>query len=1320
MKLVAIYNRQPTIRSSALLRSAPPVTAQQSGDGSRTLFIGCGFAALGNLRNPPSELDVNTESRRVVVGIETLPVKRGSKAIEMWPRSEYGTASDRESGTTARARRMLLVCIVTLRLLSVDLAARSGSVDSKPLSQPADTSDGPMFEDLSASRTGIDFNFYWNPPKRYRWHFDNTVGGGVAIGDYDADGLPDVYLTRAFGGGRLYRNLGDFRFEDATDGAGLYGDGSWEMGATFVDIDNDGDLDLFVCGYDSPNRLFFNRGDGTFDEHAERSGLDFSGSSIMMAFADYDRDGDLDGYLLTNRYIPAKEEILEARLIKKDGHLVIPDEVSDLVDIMVKPDGREKVIKIGQEDLLYRNHGDGSFSEVTDEAGITGRDMGLGVVWWDYDHDGWPDLYVSNDFYGPDKLYRNNGDGSFTNVIERTVPHTPWFSMGTDVADINNDGLLDLFASDMAATTHYKAKTNMGEMEEQSWFLTSARPPQYMANSVYLNSGTDRFFEVSRLLGLGSTDWTWSVKFADFDNDGWVDLFVTNGMTRNWFNSDMRAKLYLLGGLKTEKGGRLFLDAPPLAEANLVFRNLGGLRFKKPDDSWGLGHIGVSFGAAKADLDGDGDLDLVVNNFDAPASIYRNRSHGSNRIKIRLIGTASNRYGVGALVRLKTRSGTQVRYQTLARGFASSDDPIIHFGLGVEETIDEITVDWPSGRSQTLQELAANRFYSITEPEDPTADLRPPKERRPMFARMENFTEVVHRENPYDDFVDQPLLPNRMSQLGPGLAWGDFNGDGKEGFFVGGGSGQPGRIYQVYLADGEIRMESHSDFESDALSEDMGALSFDADSDGDLDLYVVSGGVGRWAFDKALGDRLYLNNGHGNFVEAPKEALPKNSDSGSCVTAGDFDRDGDLDLFIGGRYIPRNYPITPVSRLLRNDMGRFKDVTEELAPGLRKVGLVTSALWSDANDDGWPDLFVTREWGPVTLYLNQEGSFRNVTAGAGLSERSGWWNSIAGRDLDNDGDIDYVVTNLGLNTKYHASKQKPTLLYCGDLGPSDRMRLIEADYEGDRLYPIRGKSCSTDAMPHLALNFESFHAFAAATLPELYSERRLAQAERYEIDTLESGVLINDGKAEFTFRPLPHLAQAAPGFGIVLTEINGDGITDLYMVQNFFGPQPETGRMDGGVSLLLQGNGDSTFKPVWPNRSGLVVSGDAKGLTATDLDSDGWVDFAVTVNDGPMIAFRNRGSDINRPLTVKLQGGPGNPNAVGARVTLLLDNGLQQTAEVHAGSGYLSQSTPTLFFGLGESGHATRFEIRWPDGSTTTHNTAADKTHHLISQPAAD
>jgi hypothetical protein len=1249
--------------------------------------------------------------------MQNFPEVYGSGNVPIYQPFEYLTSWADQVEKTFFAAISLVIGIAALEPLRAESPARPAAIASRPLAERADDLGSTLFETLPAHRTRIDFTFVWDPPERYKWFFDNTVGGGVAIGDYDNDGLPDIFLTRGFGGSRLYRNNGDFVFDDATVRAGLDDKGTWAMSSSFADVDNDGDLDLFVCDYDSSNRLYQNLGDGTMIERASEAGLDFTGASIMMAFADYDRDGDLDGYLLTNRYLPATGRINEVEIIKKNGRRIIPDELSELVDIIIKPDGREKIIKIGQEDKLYRNNGDGTFSDVTASAGISGRDMGLGIIWWDFNGDGWPDIYVSNDFYGSDKLYRNNRNGTFSDVIEDTVPHTPWFSMGVDAADINNDGLMDLMASDMAATTHYKAKVNMGEMEEQGWFLESAEPRQYMRNAVYLNSGAGRFMEIASLLGLANTDWTWSVKFADFDNDGWIDLFVSNGMTRNWFNSDLRRRARRLGGLNTEEGGNVFLESSPLQETNLAYRNTRGLRFDDVSQDWGLADLGVSFGAATGDIDGDGDLDLVVNNFEAPVSIYRNRSIKGNRVTIRLIGRTSNRYGVGATVRVKSGNQAQMRTLTQASGFASANEPIIHFGFGENETIDVLSVTWPMGQVQRFNRLPTGRAYTISEPSNPGSVSIPDVEPIPMFKGLLLDESFRHEEDDYDDFADQPLLPNRLSRLGPGIALRDVNGDGIEEIYIGGAAGQPGRLLTADSSRPSWSEIPAAIFDAHRSREDMGALFFDSDSDGDADLFVVSGGPGRYPFDARLRDRLYLNDGSGNFEEARAGTLPDIRDSGGTVAAADFDRDGDLDLFVGGRYVPRKYPTTPSSRLLLNESGRFLDATPELAPDLTVTGLVTSALWSDADQDGWLDLLITNEWGSVRLYHNREGHLVDATEEVGFAQYLGWWNSITGRDIDNDGDIDYAVANVGLNTKYHADPNNPVLLYYGNFGLKGKMRLVEASYEGEEIYPIRGRSCSTIAIPHLGLEFESFHEFANASLDEIYTSDRLERAERLAVNTLESGLFLNDGNGRFHFRPLPRLAQAAPGFGLVLTEVDGDGHADLFMVQNFFGPQPETGQMDGGVSILLLGNGDGAFSPVWPNRSGLFAYGDANALSSVDLNDDDWVDFAITQNDGPLIAFENRGSQKHKPFTVRLKGEPGNLAAIGSHVTVILDNGSRQTAEIYAGSGYLSQSTNTLFFGLGESGSAVQVEVRWPDGSESTHTLPSGARRAKIKHP---
>jgi hypothetical protein len=1194
-------------------------------------------------------------------------------------------------------------------LLSLVLSLSSPGLDSRNLELPKPSKGDSLFDKLDAQQTGLDFVREWQPPAKWAAEISGSfTGGGVSLGDFDNDGDADVFLSRMTDGGRLYRNLGDFKFEDVTAELGMDSPGLWGAGCTWVDVDGDGWLDLYLCAFDGPNRLFMNQGGKGFIDKAAEMGLDFKGASLMMAFSDYDLDGDLDGYLLTNR-IPPGQELHDVKfgLVRgPDGEPVIkPEMMQEYAGIIKTPKGY-KQISSGQFDRLYRNDG-GTFTEVGKESGVRESEYGLSATWWDYNADGFPDLYVANDFYGADHLYQNQGDGTFKDVAPTALPHTPWFSMGSDVSDINNDGLFDYMASDMAGSDHYKEKMSMGNMtgkDSDSWFLNWPTPAQYMRNAVYLNTGTGRFNEIAFLTGMAATDWTWSIKFGDLDCDGREDVFITTGMSRDWFNSDLRNQEEALILSKGRAAGQAFWnDKEPLALKNWAFRNEGDLKFDNVGTKWGLDENTVSYGAALGDLDGDGDLDLIVNNFGGAPGVYRNGQMEGGRLTLQLRGIGKNPRALGATVRVETTGEPKIQMRTVtaSRGFMSSNDSLLHFGLGKAKKIERLLIDWPGAGRQILTDLEAGKRYLIQQPET-TSSLEKGAQAKPMFVPSKRLPGVVPKEREYDDFIRQPLLPGKHSQMGPGIAIGDVDGDGKEDVYLSFPSGSSGRLYQQKAgrkeSESSFALNDLKPFEVDSKSEDMAPLFFDADNDGDLDLYVVSGGVEGEPGDGVFRDRLYLNAGDGRFTKAPAGMLPGATGSGSVVCACDYDRDGDLDLFVGGRITPGSYPESPASQLLRNEDGKkFVDIAGNLFKGL-----VTSALWTDADGDGWIDLLMAHEWGPVRYYQNQKGQLVEQTKEAGLAERTGWWNSLAGGDLDGDGDLDYVVGNTGLNTKYEA----PALLFYGDVDGSGKKRILEAEFEDGKCFPIRGLSCSSNAMPFLKSKTPKFHDFASATLGGLYAGG-LEKAQRFEANTLESGVLINDGKGKFEFRALPAMAQIAPVFGIAICDFDADGNQDLFLAQNSFSPQVETGRMDGGTGILLQGHGDGNFSPIRADRSGLVIPGDAKGVTLVDLNGDAWQDLLVTVNNGEMKVFESVPPSGSKIVTVDLDAA--DALKIGSLLKAKLSNGRELTCEVSAGGSYLSQSSRRIRFVIPENDTLTEITVRWSDGDTkTTRVKAAD------------
>ncbi len=1132
-------------------------------------------------------------------------------------------------------------CIRTLVALCLLLAAQIASPQSTPLRAPSPPADSiaslPRFTRLAPEQTGIHFKNAYDDPemwgRRYREFTLGTVGAGVATGDFDHDGRPDIYAVSKTGPNRLYRQTGDLTFEDVTERAGVAGlPDSWATGATFVDINNDGWLDLYLCQFAAPNQLYINQRDGTFSEQASAYGLDIQDASVMAAFSDADRDGDLDMYLVTN-----------------------------ILDY-----GQNY---LGRPDYYFVND-EGTFRDATEQSGIKGVSQGHSATWWDYDQDGWPDIYVANDFEKPDCLYRNNGDGTFTDVLRQTFPHTPYFSMGSDLGDVNNDGLMDFFVSDMAATTHQKSMAGIAELGRGTWEneQINSRFPSYMRNAFYLNNGTTRFNEIANLTHLDASNWTWAVKFADLDNDGRTDLFITNGNIRNFMDADLLEKQKVASSLAARI--RVYRNAPKLEERNLAFRNEGDLNFTDVSKTWGLDHLGVSFGASYCDLDRDGDLDIVVNNLEDNLHVYRNNSSNAGFL-VRLQGVSSNSYGIGSAAIYTSPAGTQSRLLTLARGVLSNDEPLLHFAPGSGQISNsELSIHWPSGQISVLQAPQAGQFYTITEP---NATAIPPSPRNPAAPAKTQFEEAsaalgltyTHQEDRYNDFAKQALLPRRLSKQGPAIAY-DSQSD-------------------TLTISGSAKQAT----ESFSLS---GASAFKRSQTNETHVGT---------------DLLGLLSLNGSLVTAPSllpNRLPDSPiPSTSVITAVDFDSDGDLDLFLGGRHQPGSYPETPNSYLFENREGFYIDVTEERAPGLSTVGMVTSAIWSDATGDDAPDLLITLDWGAVTLFENRNGNLVNTTAASGLAPYRGWWNSIAAADFNGDGLMDYVVGNVGLNTKYHATPEHPTQLYYGNFDDSGNKQIIEAQYENDNLYPLRPYSKLRFAIPSIANRFNSYAAFAQATLPEIFDSKKLASATRLEANTLSSGVFINQGAKGFSFRELPRLAQIAPVYGIATQDFDGDGFTDIFLAQNSYAPEPSTGRFNGGLSLLLSGNGDGTFTPASTANSGLMVRGDAKSAITLDLEKDGWADLIVARNSDTLLAFRNRGVEHRHSFAVSLDYIKSNPNAYGAKVTVLRADGTQTTAELTSTAGYLSQSQATLFFGYTSKNKPTEIQVTWPDGTKTTH-----------------
>jgi hypothetical protein len=1181
---------------------------------------------------------------------------------------------------------------------SQSLAAPSGQADAEHLFQLV----SPDHSGLThINRMDVDH------PMSYLYHSGMTCGG-VAVGDFDGDGQPDIFFAGSTGPNLLYLQKGDLQFENATASAStqLDGGGAWAAGATTADINGDGRLDIYVCNYMVPNQLFLNTGQGpngervTFRECAKEAGIDIIDCSHSAAFADYDGDGLLDLYLLTNRIEDPDGTLAEMPIIKES--------LSDNALPKLQP-GKEKYYRAwrydsenwgveaaGTPDFLFRQKatspdGTPSFENTTEQAGIYGYGDGLSVTWWDPDSDGDPDIYIGNDFSEPDRWYENNGDGTFTNVLRDRVSHTPWFSMGADFGDVNGDGELDLLVADMSATSHFKSKTTMGIMGGTSLNRSfHDTPPQYMRNALYLSNGTSRYNEAAKLFGVSSTDWTWAIKFADYDLDGWQDVYFTNGISRHMNDSDISLTQDMLIGkhmFDFWKKGEM------RRELNRAYRNDHGKKFSEASQDWGLDHEGVSYASALADLDGDGDPDLITVNLEEPDRIYRNDAQSKNRISIELRDPNGNTKALNATVRLKTAAGTQVRHLSPATGYLSTNQATLLFGLGEESEVTELTVHWPHGGVQTHNNLNAGQHYLITR----EASAEQPKivsKTNPLFIEDKAISSIRHRDSGWkSDFAhkNQSLLPWSFSQLGPALASADIDDDGDTDFFLGGSAGQLAQL-RINQGDGRFTTKWVNAFAKDKACEDAGAVFFDADGDLDLDLFVVGGSNEFKPNSSENCDRLYFNDGKGTFIPAPEGHLPPDTLIGSAVCAADFDRDGDTDLFVGTRLKAWSYPLSEPSRFLQNQGdGKFIDASK-LIPSSGEPALITSALAVDLDQDGWIDLLTTSEWGTVRWYKNNDGTFAEKDAG--FASVTGFWNSLTVADVDHDGDLDLIAGNIGLNTKYKKPyPDKPHLAYYGDFDGTGA-NLVEVKREKDTLYPERGRSCSSNAMPFIAKKFDTFKSFALAELTDIYSDDKLAQARKFSITEFQTGIFLQV-KGTFTFKPLPHLAQISPTFGIQAADLNGDGLTDLALSGNFiWGPQLETGAFDGGTGLLLIGDGRGDFSPLPADQSGILLPGDHRALIQLDLNGDHRPDLLSAANNGQLRGLtRQEGNWLSVRLT-----GP----ALGATVTFRQDDLPAQMIPLSSGGGYWSQNDQVAWFGLRSLAKGT-ITVTWPDGSHTEH-----------------